>query len=136
MDFLVVGGTGFLGGAIARAAISAGHRVTVFSRGRTASDLPGAEFVIGDRHTDLSKLRGRKFDAVADTCAFEPDAVATLLDILGGVGYYAFVSSISVYSDLSAPGMDEEAATHAATAEQIAFVRNLPPDQRSSAAAI
>jgi 2'-hydroxyisoflavone reductase len=136
MNFLVVGGTGFLGGAIARAALSAGHRVTVFSRGRTASDMPEAEFVVGDRHADLSKLRGRAFDAVADTCAFEPDAVATLLDTLGNIGRYALVSSISVYSDLSAPGMDEEAATHAATAEQIAFVRGLPPDKRSSADAI
>lgn len=95
--------------------------------------MPGAEFIAGDRHTDLSKLRGLIFDAVADTCAFEPDAVATLLDALGSIGHYALVSSISVYSDLSAPGMDEEAATHAATAEQIAFVRGLPPDRRSSA---
>ncbi|WP_144051920.1 NAD-dependent epimerase/dehydratase family protein [Sinorhizobium fredii] len=35
MRTLVVGGTGFLGGAIAETAAGAGHEVTILSRGET-----------------------------------------------------------------------------------------------------
>jgi 2'-hydroxyisoflavone reductase len=136
MDVLVVGGTGFLGGAVVDAARTAGHAVSIFTRGRTKRQAdPLVETLVGDRFGDLSGLRDRRFDLVVDTCAFTPDAVADLLDALSpATGRYAFVSSISVYAGLSKPNMDETAPTSRATSEQLAMARALPTEQRSSAA--
>lgn len=134
MNVLVVGGTGFLGGAIVDEAAAAGHDVTVLSRGRHRRPLPSfVKTLVGDRHVDRSALAGQHFDVVADTCAFEPDAVLQLLDALSPeIGCYALVSSVSVYRDFSLPGIDEGAPTLLATDEQRAMARNLPPDQRAS----
>jgi 2'-hydroxyisoflavone reductase len=136
MDVLVVGGTGFLGGAVADAARAAGHTVSIFARGRTKRPAtPRADTIVGDRFGDLSSLRDRGFDLVVDTCAFSPDAVAGLLDALSpATGRYALVSSVSAYADLSKPNMDEAAPTSRATPEQLAMAQALPADQRSSAA--
>jgi 2'-hydroxyisoflavone reductase len=136
MNVLVVGGTGFLGGAVADAARTAGHAVSIFARGRTTRQAdPCVEMLVGDRFGDLSSLRDRRFDLVVDTCAFSPDAVAALLDALSpATGRYALVSSVSAYADLSKPNMDETAATSRATPEQLAMARAMPAEQRSSAA--
>ena len=136
MNVLVVGGTGFLGRAVAGAALEAGHTVTIFTRGRTVRDLvsTGLETLVGDRHRDLSALRGRTFDLVVDTCAFAPDAVASLLDALSpATGRYAFVSSASVYAEFSRPGLTEEAPASRATPEQLDLARSLPVEERSGA---
>ena len=135
MKVLVVGGTGFLGGAIVDEAIAAGHDVTVFSRGRHRRRMPNSvKTLIGDRYGDISALEGRRFDLVADTCAFAPDTVLRLLDSLSSdIGCYALVSSASVYDDFSLPGIDEDSPTSRATDEQLAMVQNLPFDQRSGA---
>jgi 2'-hydroxyisoflavone reductase len=135
MKILVVGGTGFLGGAVAQAAQAAGHAVAILTRDRNRwNSLPDLEVLIGDRYTDLSSLRGRQFDAVVDTCAFTPDAVSGLLDALPPtIGRYAFVSSASVYTDFSKPNVDEQAPTARASDAQLASARNLPIEQRSSA---
>jgi 2'-hydroxyisoflavone reductase len=137
MNVLVVGGTGFLGGAVADAALKAGHRVAIFTRGQTVNPAVGAGFetIVGDRHSDLSALRGRSFDLVVDTCAFAPDAVAGLLDALSpNIGRYALVTSASVYADFAKPGLTEQAPTSRAAPEQLELARSLPPERRSSAA--
>ncbi|MBM1173929.1 NAD-dependent epimerase/dehydratase family protein [Microvirga arabica] len=137
MDVLVVGGTGFLGGAVADAALEAGHRVAIFTRGQTVNPTisAGFETIVGDRHQDLSALRGRSFDLVVDTCAFAPDAVAGLLDALSpSIGRYALVTSASVYADFAQPGVTEQAPTSRATPEQMDLAQSLPLEQRSSAA--
>ena len=40
MRILILGGTGFMGGPVARRLLAEGHAVTVLHRGRTAGDLP------------------------------------------------------------------------------------------------
>ncbi|MGO4389080.1 NAD-dependent epimerase/dehydratase family protein [Microvirga sp. 2YAF29] len=84
MNILVVGGTGFLGGAVARDALAQGHEVAIFTRGQKERDAvpEGIEVLVGYRHRDLSSLKDRSFDLVVDTCAFAPDAVASVLDAL------------------------------------------------------
>ncbi|WP_201859906.1 NAD-dependent epimerase/dehydratase family protein [Microvirga soli] len=136
MNVLVVGGTGFLGGAVADAALEAGHRVAIFTRGQTVNPTVGAGFetIVGDRHRDLSAVRGRSFDFVVDTCAYAPDAVASLLDALSPtIGRYALVSSVSVYAGFTEPGLTEQAPTSRATPEQLNLARSLPLEQRSDA---
>jgi 2'-hydroxyisoflavone reductase len=111
MDVLILGGTGFLGRHLVEAALGDGHRVTLFNRGLRNPDLfPEVEKIKGDRDGGLSPLRGRRWDAVIDTCGYVPRVVRASAGLLAdAVDHYTFVSSISVYSDAVTPGADEEA---------------------------
>ncbi|HEU5363410.1 MAG TPA: hypothetical protein VFU56_08710 [Gaiellaceae bacterium] len=104
MRILVLGGTQFLGRHTVDVALARGHDVTTFNRGRTRPELfPGVEKLHGDRDGGLDALSGRSFDAVLDTSGYVPRVVRETIDVLGDVGHYTFVSSISVYADLSTP---------------------------------
>jgi 2'-hydroxyisoflavone reductase len=108
MQILVLGGTQFLGRHVVDAALARGHDVTLFNRGQTRPDLfPDVEKLHGDRDGDLAALEGRSFDAVVDTSGYVPRIVQETIDALGAVGHYTFVSSISVYADVSTPPTEE-----------------------------
>ena len=109
VKLLVLGGTKFLGRAAVEAALEKGHEVTLFNRGQTNPELfPQVERLHGDRNGDLSALSGRSWDAVVDTSAYLPQqARASAEALAGAAGYYLFVSSVSVYADLSQP-VDED----------------------------
>ncbi len=111
MDLLVLGGTRFVGRHLVGVALDRGHRVTLFNRGHSAPDLfPEVETSRGDRDGDLSVLRGRKWDAVVDTCGYVPRVVRASAELLAdAVDRYVFVSSISVYDESLPPGADESA---------------------------
>src|SRR5581483_7513248 len=80
------------------------HDVSTFNRGRTRPELfPDVEKLHGDRDGDLAALHGRSFDAVVDTSGYVPRVVRETIDALGDVGHYTFVSTISVYADVSEP---------------------------------
>ena len=107
MRLLVLGGTQFVGRAVAEAALARGHELTLFNRGRTNPGLfPEAEHVRGDRAVDLSPLAGRTWDAVIDVNGYDPEVVRAAVGAIGA-GHYVFVSTISVYSDFSRPN-DED----------------------------
>jgi 2'-hydroxyisoflavone reductase len=112
VKILIVGGTSFVGRAIALSAARQGHDVTVINRGVTPSDLPASvEHLVGERTTDLSALASRSFDATVDTTAYRPSDVARLAEALGDRGgYHLQISSISAYRDPKAPGATEETA--------------------------
>ena len=112
MRTLIVGGTSFVGRAIALAALSAGHDVTVINRGRTVSDLPDAVTrLVGDRQGDLSALAGLTFDATVDAIAYRPRDVEALYEALGDRGgHHLQISSISSYQDPPSEGATEETA--------------------------
>ena len=110
LRILILGGTGFTGPFQVRYAISRGHKVTVFNRGKThPGELPKeAEQLIGDRNGQLDALKGRKWDACIDIPTTLPVWVRDAAQLLqGNVDRYVFISTISVYSDNSKPGMDE-----------------------------
>jgi 2'-hydroxyisoflavone reductase len=111
MDLLILGGTRFLGRCLVEAALGDDHTVTLFNRGLSDPDLfPEVETIKGDRDGDLSALRGRRWDAVIDTCGYVPRVVRASAGLLAGaVDHYTFVSSISVYPDNMGPGADEGA---------------------------
>lgn len=113
MRLLLIGGTSFVGRAIAFAAVDEGHDVTVLNRGKTPSDLPAAvERLVGDRQGDLTALAGRSFDATIDVIAYRPSDVATLHGALGDRGgHHVQISSISAYEDPAAPGATEATAS-------------------------
>lgn len=99
LRILVLGGTGFVGPGIVRAAIAHGHAVTLFNRGKTNPGLfPEVETILGDRITQLDLLKGRDWDAVVDTWAPGPTLVSRAAELLRDhVPHYVFVSTISVY---------------------------------------
>jgi hypothetical protein len=87
MDLLILGGTVFLGRHLATAALSHGHRVTLFNRGQHNPDLfPQVEKLRGDRTLPggLDTLKGRTFDAVIDTCGYVPRIVRESAEFLAG----------------------------------------------------
>jgi 2'-hydroxyisoflavone reductase len=110
LRLLILGGTGFTGPHQVRYALSRGHKVTVFNRGKThPGELPKeAEQLIGDRNGQLDALKGRTWDVVIDIPTTLPVWVRDAAQILkGNVDRYVFISTISVYADNSKPGMDE-----------------------------
>lgn len=125
MRVLILGGTLFLGRHLVEAALDRGDEVTLFNRGRTSPDLyPDVERLHGDRDAgDLEALKGRDWDAVVDTSARVPRWVRDSAGLLADrVAQYTFVSSVSVYSNTSAPGTDEASRVHTLedeTVEQI-----------------
>ena len=137
MDSLVVGGTGFLGGAIVDALAECGQRVAVLSRGVTSRDLPASvEVIRADRHGDLGVLSARSLDWVFDTCAYTPDAVHALLGALDGrIGRYVLASSLSVYGRYDSPGLTEAQVVPDAGPEDFARAAEVPPEGRASAVA-
>ncbi|MHC9539782.1 MAG: NAD-dependent epimerase/dehydratase family protein [Vulcanimicrobiota bacterium] len=114
LNLLILGGTGFLGRHLVQAALDQGHNVTLFNRGLTGPDaFPGVENLVGDRKGDLSALKGRTWDAVIDTSAWQPEDVKSSATLLApNVKHYTFISSASVYMDSSVPGMDESAPVY------------------------
>src|SRR5215208_1082993 len=111
MDLLILGGTGFLGRYLVEAALGDGHRPTLFNRGLSEPGLfPEVEKLEGDRDGDLAALRGRRWDAVIDTCGYLPRVVRASAELLAdAVDHYTFISSISVYPHFKRVGLDENA---------------------------
>lgn len=107
---LVLGGTAWLGAAVARHGLAAGHEVLCLARGVSGAVPEGARLVVGDRSTPsaydalLAHLRGGSLDLVVDVSR-QPGEVRGALDALADrAGAWAFVSSGSVYADHSVVG--------------------------------
>ena len=112
LRILILGGTGFTGPYQVRYALSRGHKITVFNRGKThPGELPeGVEQLIGDRNGQLDALKSRQWDVVIDNPTSVPVWVRDAAQVLkGNVDRYVFISTISVYADTSKPGTDENA---------------------------
>ena len=109
MELLLLGGTAFLGRAIAHAALAAGHEVTCVARGSSGEVPDGARLVSLDRDTDdaLAPLTGRRWDAVIDL-ACQPGHVRRAVRDLTA-DHWVFVSTGNVYADTSTRGLTEEA---------------------------
>ena len=114
LDLLVLGGTSWLGGAVARTALERGHRVTCLARGEAGTPPDGVAWVRADRSTVTAydEVADRDWDAVVDV-SWQPDFVRSALTALGHrTGHWVYVSSCSVYSDDSTPDTGEDAAVH------------------------
>jgi 2'-hydroxyisoflavone reductase len=110
LSILILGGTGFTGPHQVRYALSRGHKLTLFNRGRRPKEWPATvEELTGDRDTgDYSTLKGRKFDVCIDNPTSVPHWVRDAASVLkGNVGHYIFISTISVYAGSDKIGSDE-----------------------------
>jgi 2'-hydroxyisoflavone reductase len=111
LRILILGGTGFIGPHEVDYALSRGHQVTVFNRGRQGNPWGGkVEELLGDRNTgDLSALAGREWDVCIDNPTTLPFWVRDAGRALAGkVGQYVFVSTISVYASNGKPADESD----------------------------
>lgn len=112
MQILVLGGTGWLGRAVAEHALQRGHAVTVTSRGLRGEVPRGAEHVTLDRGTDdaTAVIAHRTWDAVVDV-AMQPGQVRDAVQALANEHTrYVFISSCSVYAAHDVIGATESGA--------------------------
>jgi 2'-hydroxyisoflavone reductase len=106
MRLLVLGGTIFVGYAVAAEGVRRGHEVVCAARGESGSVPDGARLVRVDRDADdgLAPLTG-DFDAVVDVSPLSyPWVDRALRDLGDRAGHWSFVSTINVYSDNATPG--------------------------------
>jgi 2'-hydroxyisoflavone reductase len=136
MKLLILGGTIFLGRHLVEAALKQGHDVTLFNRGLHGADLyPDVEKLQGNRQSDLTALQGRQWDAVIDTNGFVPSHVRSSTQILAHTTpLYTFISSISVYADLSHVDVDETAPVETLTQEQLEEAEQIVPPMQGTTA--
>lgn len=103
MRILVLGGTIFVGYAVAAEAVRRGFDVVCAARGESGSVPDGATLVKVDRDAEdgLAPLAGEGFDAVVDVSPLSFPWVSRALDAFGErAGHWTFVSTINVYSDV------------------------------------
>jgi nucleoside-diphosphate-sugar epimerase len=112
-DVLILGGTGWLSGRIARRWLDAGAQVTCLARGeRPAPD--GADLVRADRvAAGAYELLDRDWDEVVDVSS-RADHVRDAVSGLGDrAAHWTYISSMSVYADADTHGADETARLEA-----------------------
>ena len=125
MKILVIGGTIFLGRHVVDVALARGHDVTLFNRGNNKELFPHLEQIHGNRDGGIAALGDRHFDFVVDTCGYVPRIVKQSAEYLASrASRYIFISSISVYPDLMAPGLTEESPVGTMPDETLEQVTN------------
>jgi nucleoside-diphosphate-sugar epimerase len=102
MRILVIGGTRFVGPPLVRQLVEGGHRVAVFHRGESETDLPlDVEHLHGDRARladHVAAIRRVGPAVVVDMAAYTAaDAQAALDAVRGIAGRVVAISSMDVY---------------------------------------
>lgn len=103
LDILILGGTSFLGPHQIAYAISRGHNVSIFSRGKTKPTVhkdifKQVEQLIGDRENDLTALENRTWDVVIDNSGQKSEwTKKTAMMLKEKSEIYFYISSTGVY---------------------------------------
>ncbi|MEQ6123948.1 NAD-dependent epimerase/dehydratase family protein [Pseudotenacibaculum sp. MALMAid0570] len=114
LKILILGGTSFLGPHQIAYAISRGHSVTTFTRGKTKSTIhkelfSQVEQLIGDREDNLTALKNRSWDVIIDNSGRKTEwtkKTANLLKEKSGI--YLYISSTGVHFPYLKAGLNEE----------------------------
>ena len=104
MRVLILGGTQFVGRHMVEAFLSAGHTVSILTRGQTPDALPvSVERLRGNRDEGGDGPRalvGRSWDACVDVSGYTPRQVRPSASLLHtSTPQYVFISAVSVYGD-------------------------------------
>ncbi|MCL2405996.1 MAG: NAD-dependent epimerase/dehydratase family protein [Defluviitaleaceae bacterium] len=101
MKVIVLGGTKFMGVHLVNELISAGHDVTIATRGKTPDTFGNkVDRLIIDRKDPTSlrnALKGKHYNVVIDNIAYASNDVKYLLDVLSA-DKYILTSTVSVYA--------------------------------------
>lgn len=124
---LVLGGTGFLGHAVVRAALADRKSdlplwsVTTFNRGMSGPDAAGTTAMRGDRYEPdslQSLARSGPWDAVVDCSGYIPRNVLSVANALDSrTARYVFISSVSAYAGWPKEPLTEQSAVLQAQAD-------------------
>src|ERR1700755_3631093 len=109
LNILILGGTGFIGPHLVRHAVSRGHKITIFTRGRRDGDLPAEVARLqGDRNGKLEALEGKRWDGVVDDSGNVTEWVRLSTQLLkDATNAYLFTSSTGVYYPYLKRGLTE-----------------------------
>ena len=112
MRLLILGGTRFLGRAIAAQALMAGHDVTCAARGFAGEVPEGARLIRMDRDEPdgLVPLAGKQFDAVVDVSRHPGQVRRAVAALKPRTAHWTFVSTVSVYADNRTAGQRADMA--------------------------
>ena len=111
MKILVIGGSYFFGRVYTMLAAEK-NEVTVLNRGTWSMAEFGAECLSADRRDDeaLAVLEGRRFDAVADFCAYrQGDVERILAHLTAAPDQYILISTADVYRKWTGCPLTEDA---------------------------
>lgn len=103
LKILILGGTSFLGPHQIAYALSRGHSISTFTRGKTKPTIHRALFdnvesLIGDRNDNLSALENREWDVVIDNSGRRTEWTKKTANLLKEkCGIYLYISSTGVY---------------------------------------
>lgn len=103
LNILILGGTSFLGPHQIAYALGRGHKVSIFTRGKTIPRIhtelfDKVEHLIGDRQDNLEALKNRTWDAVIDNSGRNVQWTKDTAELLkDSVQYYLYTSSTGVY---------------------------------------
>ncbi|MQA02926.1 MAG: oxidoreductase [Streptosporangiales bacterium] len=114
MKVLILGGTAWLGGVLARIAATRGHEVTCLARGESGNPPPGVRWVAADRRVDSAydDVRDTDWDEVLDV-SWQPGMVrSAVLALADRAAHWTHMSSCSVSASDDVPGADESAPVH------------------------
>ena len=114
LSILILGGTSFLGPHQIAYAISRGHSVTTFTRGKTQPTIhtdvfDKVEQLIGDREDNLSALENRHWDVVIDNSGRKTEWTKKTANLLKEKsGLYLYISSTGVYFPYKSDDIKED----------------------------
>ena len=103
LKILILGGTSFLGPHQVAYALSRGHSISTFTRGKTKPSIyqdlfNNVEQLVGDRADDLTALQNRKWDAVIDNSGRKAEWTKTSATLLKeNCDLYLYTSSTGVF---------------------------------------
>ena len=123
---LVLGGTAWLGGHVAAAALAAGHEVTCLARGSGAVPA-GARLVRADRDSPTAYAAlppSDRWDLVVDVARAPGHVRGAVRALAERTAHWAFVSSCSVYARHDRVGDDEGAEVLRALAADTATLED------------
>ena len=112
-----MGGTRFVGKPLVERLQAAGHRLTLFTRGRNPVPA-GVEHLVGDRSTaeGLAPLAGRSFEVIVDSSGRSQADSAAVIACTGAPRHrFLYVSSAGVYADSELWPLDEDSPTDPAS---------------------
>ncbi|HEY5563796.1 MAG TPA: NAD-dependent epimerase/dehydratase family protein [Clostridiaceae bacterium] len=118
LKLLILGGTGFLSGTLAKKAILEGYEVWTLSRGINNVSKDGRKLLIADRHDkDTFKkvilAANTRWDAIIDCIGMVPEDARQDIEVLSGLTkHIIFISSDSVYSPLNRKYPQNEESGH------------------------
>ncbi|MGB3173081.1 MAG: NAD-dependent epimerase/dehydratase family protein [Saprospiraceae bacterium] len=116
LKILILGGTSFLGPHQISYALSRGHAVSTFTRGKTVSTVykelfNDVEQLIGDRENDLTALEKGYWDVVIDNSGRKVDWTKRSAELLKDRSeLYLYTSSTGVYYPYLGKDIDEKTA--------------------------